>query len=219
MRGSKCCAAVLRPEPATAPLNEGTQKVLNHPGIRLLAASLLVFGGLWLHELVQVLARPAIVTSSPLERAIPFLPWTIWIYFSFFALIGATALLVRPERFLRFVFSATLAALIAWTVVLLLPITFERPDPSLISGALHRAIYDFVHAVDPAHITFPSLHVAVTWICVFMLWGRSHQHWLFVLGAAISLSTLLTKQHQVADVAGGMALATLCVWVTGRKWW
>lgn len=193
--------------------------MLNHPGIRLLAASLLVFGGLWLHELVQALAGPPIIIDSPLERSIPFLPWTIWIYFSFFLLIGWTALLVRPGRFLRFVLSATLAAVIAWTVVLLFPIGFERPDPASITGEWHRAVYSFVHSVDASHVTFPSLHVAVTWICTFVLWGRSHRRWLFLLGTAISLSTLFTKQHQVVDVAGGVALAGFCVWVTGRKWW
>lgn len=185
--------------------------MLNHPGVRLLAATVLVFGGLWLHELIQALARPPLIVDSALDQSIPFLPWTIWVYFAFFPLIGWTALVVRPDLFLRFVLAATLAAVVAWACVLLFPISFERPDAASIAGEWHRRVFTFVHAVDPAHISFPSLHVAVTWICTFMLWQRRHRLSLLLLGAAISLSTLATRQHLVVDVAGGVALAWICV--------
>jgi membrane-associated phospholipid phosphatase len=190
--------------------------MLNRPAVRLIAAMLLVFGGLWLHEMIQTLADPLFVVDGALERSIPFIPWTIWIYFSFFLLIAWTALVVREALFIRFVLSATLAALVAWAVVLAVPISFERPDPASIAGSWHREIFAFVHTMDPSHITFPSLHVAVTWVCTFTLWTRSRRGWLLVLGIAISLSTLFTKQHLVADVVGGIALAYLCIWLTGK---
>ncbi len=184
--------------------------------VRLLAAPLLVVGGLWLHELVQVQSEPLFIVDNALERAIPFLPWTIWIYFSFFIFIGSTVFRVEKELFWRFVVSSTLAALIAWSFVLLLPVSFDRPDPAMIDSDLYRRIYAFVHAADPSHITFPSLHVAVTWICNFLLWNRPGRRWRFALGVAISLSTLFTKQHLISDVIGGIALAWFCVWVTGK---
>lgn len=190
--------------------------VMDQFKIRLLVAPLLVVGGLWVHELVQVQSEPLLIVDNALERAIPFLPWTIWIYFSFFIFIGSTVFRVEKELFWRFVVSSTLAALIAWSFVLLLPISFDRPDPALIDSDLYRRIYTFVHAADPSHITFPSLHVAVTWICNFLLWGRPGRRWRFALGIAISLSTLFTKQHLISDVIGGIALAWFCVWATGK---
>ena len=184
--------------------------------VRLLVAPFLIFGGLWVHELVQVQSDPLFNVDNALERAIPFLPWTIWIYFSFFLFIGSTVFRVEKELFWRFVVSSTMAALIAWSFVLLLPISFERPDPALINSELYRQIYTFVHEADPSHITFPSLHVAVTWICSLLLWNRPGRGWRFALGVAISLSTLFTKQHLVSDVIGGVALAWFCVWASGK---
>ena len=184
--------------------------------VRLLVAPLLVVGGLWVHELVQVQSEPLFIVDNALERAIPFLPWTIWIYFSFFIFIGSTVFRVEKELFWRFVMSSTLAALIAWSFVLLLPISFDRPDPALIESDLYSRIYTLVHEADPSHITFPSLHVAVTWICNFLLWNRPGRGWRIALGVAISLSTLFTKQHLVSDVIGGVALALFCVWASGK---
>ncbi len=184
--------------------------------VRLLVAPLLVVGGLWVHELVQVQSEPLFIIDNALERAIPFLPWTIWIYFSFFIFIGSTVFRVEKELFWRFVMSSTLAALIAWSFVLLLPISFDRPDPALIESDLYSRIYTLVHEADPSHITFPSLHVAVTWICNFLLWNRPGRGWRIALGVAISLSTLFTKQHLVSDVIGGVALALFCVWASGK---
>jgi membrane-associated phospholipid phosphatase len=189
---------------------------MTHFRIRLLVAPFLVVGGLWMHELVQALAGAPLNIDNALERAIPFLPWTIWIYFSFFVFIGSTVFRVEKALFWRFVVSSSLAALIAWSIVLLFPISFDRPDPALINNELYRQIFTFVHESDPSHITFPSLHVAVTWICNMLLWNRPGRAWRFALGTAISLSTLFTKQHLISDVIGGIALAWLCVWVTGK---
>ena len=189
---------------------------MTHIGIRLVIAPFLVAGGLWLHELIQALPTPLLVIDNAIDRSIPFIPWTIWIYFSFFVFIASTVFRVEDRLFWQFVASASLAAVIAWTIVLLLPITSVRPDPALIDSDLYRRIYTFVHAADPFHITFPSLHVAVTWICNFLLWNRSGQGIRFALGVGISLSTLFTKQHLVFDVIGGVLLALFCVWITGK---
>ena len=187
-----------------------------HFKIRLLIAPFLVIGGLWLHEMVQAQAGPAFNVDNALERAIPFLPWTIWIYFSFFIFIGSTVFRVDDRLFWRFILTSSLAATIAWSIVLLFPVSFDRPDPALIDNELHRQIFTLVHAADPSHITFPSLHVAVTWICNFLLWNREGRIWRILLGVAISLSTLTTKQHLISDVIGGVTLAWFCVWFVDR---
>lgn len=185
--------------------------------LKIAAALILTVGGLWLHEWVQAIPTPIIVVDNALERSIPFLPWTIWIYFSFFVFIATTVFRVDDQLFWQFVASSTLAALIAWSVVVLLPVTAARPDPALIESDLYRRVFTFVHAADPHHISFPSLHVAVTWICNFLLWPRSGRGWRIALALGISLSTLFTKQHVVPDVIGGIILALFCVWITGRQ--
>ncbi len=187
-----------------------------HLKVRLVIAPILVVGGLWLHETIQAQARAALVIDSALDQAIPFLPWTIWIYFSFFVYIGSTVFRVEDRLFWRFIIASSLAATIAWTIILIYPITFDRPDPTLINGELYQRLYTFVHEADPSHITFPSLHVAVTWICNFLLWNRTGRGLRFTLGVGISLSTLFTKQHLAVDVIGGVLLAWFCVWAVSR---
>ena len=189
---------------------------MTHFRIRLLIAPFLVFGGLWLHEVIQTQAGTPFIVDNALERSIPFLPWTVWIYFSFFVFIGSTVFRVEDRIFWRFILASCLAATIAWSIVLLVPISFSRPDPALIDSEIYRQIFSFVHDADPSHITFPSLHVGVTWICVFLLLDRPGRFWRLALGVAISLSTLSTKQHLISDVIGGIALAWLCVWLSGR---
>ena len=187
-----------------------------HLRIRLVIAPALVVGGLWLHEAIQARAGDAQVIYNALDQAIPFLPWTIWVYFSFFVFIGSTVFRVEDRLFWRFIIASSLAATIAWTIVLLYPITFDRPDPTLIQSELYQRLYTLVHEADPAHITFPSLHVGVTWICDFLLWNRSGRGLRIALGVGISLSTLFTKQHLVIDVIGGVVLALFCVWAVTR---
>ncbi len=179
--------------------------------LRVVAALALTVGGLWVHELVQAVPSDPLVIATPVEDRIPFLPWTIWIYFSFFIFVGASVFRVRDELFWQIIATATLAAFCAWAVVMLFPVTYARPDASLIENGIHRHVFMFVHAVDPHHITFPSLHVAVTWICTFFLRKHSGHVWRVALGLGISLSTLTTKQHMLWDVAGGIVLAWLCV--------
>ena len=68
--------------------------------------------GLWIHEFVQTQSEPWLIVDNALERAIPFLPWTIWIYFSFFLFIAATLIRVEGYLFWCFVRSVILTSMI-----------------------------------------------------------------------------------------------------------
>ncbi len=124
--------------------NEQLDSVKQHSGaktllLRSLIAPLFVVGGLWIHERVQVQSEPWLIVDNVLERAIPFLPWTIWIYFSFFPFIVSTVIRVENHLFLRFIRSCILASIIGWCSVLLIPVSFDRPDPASIDSELYRA--------------------------------------------------------------------------------
>ncbi len=184
--------------------------------LRFIAALVLTAGGLWLHEVVQAIPSDPLVLDLAIDQAIPFVPWTIWIYFGFFVFIATTVFRVEDAVFYRFVAASCLAASIAWTIVVLFPITAPRPDPVLMESTLYQRVFGFVHAADPHHISFPSLHVAVTWICNFQLWQRDGRVRRLVIGIGISLSTLCTKQHILIDVVGGVLLAWACVAIANR---
>ena len=67
----------------------------------------------------------------------------------------------------------------------------------------------FEWSFDEPRCTFPSLHVAFGWLMYLGLRDQAPR-WrplLLFLAVSISISTVLVKQHFVADVAAGMALA------------
>ena len=68
--------------------------------VRLLVAPFLVFGGLWVHELVQVQSEPLLIVNNAVERAIPFLPWTILDLLFFFYLYRLDGISCRERPFL-----------------------------------------------------------------------------------------------------------------------
>lgn len=72
--------------------------------------------------------------------------------------------------------------------------------------------------MDKSYNHFPSLHVAWTWLTVYasQVPGKARIG-LAVLAVGISLSTLFVKQHYVADVLYGYALAWLAWRLAGPR--
>lgn len=169
-------------------------------------------GGLAVHLAVQRAApAPLIHAGERLVALTPFLPWTVWIYLLFFPLLVATGMLVPRERFRKLVVSWAMASVTAWVLVMLVPVTFPRPDPSGLD-ALHAWVFARLYGVDSAHVTFPCLHSALTWISWLALRDRDPRlRWsLFVLAVAIMLSTMTTRQHLVTDNVAGLGIACFC---------
>lgn len=172
----------------------------------------LAAAALAVHLTVQRLAPPPIWRAGePLVGLLPFLPWTVWIYLLFFPLLVATGALQPRDRWHRLVLAWLLASVASWTLVLLVPVTFPRPDLSGVDP-LHAWVLGRVHEIDPAHVTFPCLHSAVTWICWHALRDRGPKLrvGVFVLGVAITLSTMTTRQHLATDNAAALAIAWAC---------
>ena len=168
--------------------------------------------GLTVHLTVQRLAPPPIWRAGePLVGLLPFLPWTIWIYLLFLPLLVVTGALQPADRWRRLALAWSLASVASWILVLLVPVTFARPDLSLVDP-LHAWILGRVYGLDAAHVTFPCLHSAVTWICWHALRDRGPRlrAGVFVLGVAITLSTMTTRQHLATDNAAGLVIAWAC---------
>ena len=83
----------------------------------------------------------------------------------------------------------------------------ERPVivGSDVSSSILKAVYSF----DKQFNAFPSLHTSIATLLV-LLWGKAGsriQPIIAVWAALIIASTVLTKQHYIADVGGGIATA------------
>ena len=99
------------------------------------------------------------------------------------------------------------------------PTTNTRP---LITGSgLWNQAALWLYSIDAADNLFPSIHCLVSWFCYLGIRGRKeiprwYQSVSMVIAILVFVSTLLTKQHVIVDVAGGILLAESCFFI-GRK--
>lgn len=108
--------------------------------------------------------------------------------------------------------------LVAGICFLLFPLRYAFPRPST-PGWL-GAIFDGFRALDAPHNLCPSLHAAL-----LLLLGLTYASNLRGITRAvvltwfglIALSPLLTHQHHVVDIVGGILLAAVCSALIGGK--
>jgi membrane-associated phospholipid phosphatase len=84
-------------------------------------------------------------------------------------------------------------------------LAYPRHDPGAWSG-----FFAIARAMALPYNLVPSLHVAMSWICLAAYsahCGVAGKALFATWAAAIALSTLLTHQHHLLDVATGIALA------------
>jgi len=145
--------------------------------------------------------------STPLDAAIPFLPWTYGVYVSFFALLLATAWLLEAREFLRMLAAVLVVNAVCYLGFFLFTAHYPRPPLESIPPGFWREQFRVMYASDSAGNTFPSIHVATTMLGALRLWPRRGGALWMGWALLIAVSTLTVKQHFVVDVLGGMAVA------------
>ncbi len=182
-----------------------------------MAGAFLLAAGLGIYSLVQKNATPGeFHLEGALDDWMPFVPWMVFIYLGCFPYLVVSASRMGRVRFRRALLAMILVCLVSWTCFLLIPAAVTRPDPASIETGWLRWIFECLHRVDASHNSFPSLHVGSTWVCTFAFLGRRTAWLWFIAAILISLSTMLVEQHTVADVIGGVVLATLGWVASGR---
>jgi PAP2 superfamily/ABC-2 family transporter protein len=157
------------------------------------------------------------------DRAIPFVPAFVWPYEACYALPVIALWLFRDwHRFNVGFLAIAIASLFAFAAYLLLPVAFPRP--ALGSSLSERLLAtEFAADFSPGANKLPSLHVAISWIILFAIWGQAKRRvtdlLVLVLVAAITVSTLFVKQHLVLDVVTAVPLAVLAFAIAHRLYW
>jgi membrane-associated phospholipid phosphatase len=149
------------------------------------------------------------------ERAIPFVPALIPAYLSLDLFFVGAPFLCRTADELRAyskrIFSAILIAALCF---LLFPLrfAFDRPNGDGILGTA----FEWFHGVDAPYNLCPSLHAALL-LLVADVYIRHLRGWIRVAAIAwfglIAISPVLTYQHHLVDILGGLALAAVCLWL------
>lgn len=156
-----------------------------------------------------------VMPLTALDRAIPFEPWTIVLYFSLWLYVSLPPALLRTRReFLAYGWPATALALAGLAIFLFWPTSI--PPVTGIEWAAHPG-FPLLKRVDASQNACPSLHVA---FAVFSaLWldrvlrsipaGAALRALSVAWCAGIVYSTMATRQHVAVDVAAGAALGWL----------
>jgi membrane-associated phospholipid phosphatase len=144
------------------------------------------------------------------DDRIPLVPVFVFPYLSIYALLA-----ISIWRFLRtetrvFTIAAlaiSLDLVLSYLVFLLYQTRVERPV--VLGSDISSDILRWVYSIDKPFNAFPSLHTSMSTLLV-LLWGKvgSRIQPIIALWAILIIaSTLLTKQHYIADLLGGITVA------------
>jgi protein-tyrosine phosphatase/membrane-associated phospholipid phosphatase len=150
------------------------------------------------------------------ERAIPFIPWTIFPYWSINAFYGLSLLLARDRHELdRHGMRLLFAQIVAVTCFIAMPLAFTFGQPE-VTGA-PALLFDALRGFDKPFNQAPSLHIALAVILWDFYRRRIHcaagRGILHVWTLAICGSVLTTYQHHFIDIPTGALLGVVCVWL------
>lgn len=149
--------------------------------------------------------------SHALDRRVPFKPRWIWAYLLYYPLCCAPllfpGLLTDDGHYLRTAAGFCLQFFAAWVVFYFYPTRMARV-PVVGDSPSARAVRG-LYGVDRGFNIFPSLHVANAVYVACLAGHFLPAEWSLVVFAAalvVSASTVLIKQHYLADIPAGAAL-------------
>jgi membrane-associated phospholipid phosphatase len=186
------------------------------------AISLLLAAGVFFTSQIYILLNhgPAVLSlRTPLDIALPVVPIFVIPYDSLQPIIYITLIIFLLTR-TRLFQSACLALIMAWFVSygFYIFLQTEVLRPVLTDNDLLTRMIRDVYASDNPFNDFPSLHTSLSSI-IAVHWFRVDRRLGMVIAiwtALIVTSTVLIKQHYVADVLSGVLLAFMVSWLSMR---
>lgn len=159
--------------------------------------------------------KKPLILVLPIDRQIPLLPWTVFIYNMWYPiLLLSCALLAIYEKavFGRFLAAYTLASVASFAIF----IFFQNEVPrayELTGKNVAEKLLRFTWRMDNPYNGFPSIHVLACTMTILAIQASSlpfsFKTFIWVSQLLIIGSTLTTKQHVVLDLLGGSSLALL----------
>ncbi len=163
---------------------------------------------------------PAVMNlRTPLDAALPVVPIFVIPYVSLNSWVYLTLIVFLLFR-TRLFHSTALSMITAWFVSYLFYFFLQTEviRPILTSGDVFTQMIRQVYATDNPFNDFPSLHTSISTILAIH-WFRFDRRAGYVAAvwtALIVASTVLIKQHYVADLVSGLLLAFGASWIFGK---
>jgi membrane-associated phospholipid phosphatase len=157
---------------------------------------------------------PQMLPMTSWDKAIPFLPHTVWIYtsemFLFFSVYILSKDIVNANKYL---YSFLALQIVSVAIFILWPTTYPRelfPLPMTLDPWTTH-MFNNLRGIDSPANCLPSLHVSSVYLSSFVYLDEQKKKFPFFFGwaTAIALSTLTTKQHYIIDVVAGFGMALL----------
>ena len=177
----------------------------------------------WLGNFVAARATERFHVALSYELFIPFVPWAAVVYLTVTPLLCLAPFIFRtPERLLPLFVTLCAEVTIAGAIFCIFPVELSFAPQEVTSSA--GFFLRLARAIALTYNCMPSLHVA---LAVSAAWayapigGRRWRILVWSWAAAIVVSTLLTHQHHLADLAGGVLLSAVgmrYVLPRVRKW-
>jgi len=160
---------------------------------------------------------PVTLSESWLDRELYFTPDAVWVYLSFFLFIPYAFKAVSTENLLRLRYAMQICALIAGAVFFFYPTQIVYP--ALSGDGLSIQALKLLMSVDSTKNCLPSLHAALSLVCVLALWntGRPiHSILSLIAGTLISISIVKLRRHLSIDLGAGLFLGAIAYFLAGK---
>lgn len=196
------------------------------PRNKLGLAVLVGLATVWLYWISGWMAEslnPRVLPLSVIDRSVPLMPWTVWIYLSIYFVYAASCILQRDlDVYRKFLRSYLIAYLGSTVFFVVFPTTFPREMFTVQIGeeaSLSEVVLWLFRLWDKPTNCFPSMHVASAVLAALPFRGqRPVLFWVFLIWAvAIGITTVTTKQHYAADVVAGAGFGWLCHLIVFRS--
>jgi len=160
--------------------------------------------------------EPKLLPLTAVDEAMPFLPSTVWIYFTEYAFFGYAYFWMKDLKLVtRYYYAYMTILFVSVTIFLLFPVTFPRADFPVTGTTISDHALNFLRTyMDAPANCLPSLHVSSCFISSLCFWQESRRRAIFLLfwSCLVSISTMTTKQHYFVDVWTAMILTGVCYW-------
>lgn len=166
--------------------------------------------------------EPQTLRMTWVDRAVPFLPYTVWIYFSEYFLFYAVYRTCKNEENLnRYAYAFLAQQVFSVFIFWVWPTIYPRelfPLPQTLDSLTYTAFSHLRIADSPTNCC-PSLHVSSVYLSSMMFLHEQREKFPLFFGwaTAIALSTLTTKQHYFIDIASGFVVAIFFFWLFSRR--
>lgn len=168
--------------------------------------------------------RAPVIQLSGLDAAIPFLPWTAWVYWTGWLFVGTCWYLAASSPcFHRQLYAFCVAVAGSCAAFALYPARYPR-ETALPEGThwLNARALEALWRIDLPSNTAPSLHASLAVVLALELrrpdrgYPRAPHGLLSLWALGLVASAVTTRQHTTWDAATGVAVGVAVHFLVGR---